>query len=119
MKEVYAFEEVKKEMKDLVGNKGAQLGEMSSIGIPVPPGFVITTRACVNYLKSKKIPDSLKKEILSALKELEKKTKRKFGSTQSSISGLMMRQLRDLQSRQKMSGLLMIHTAVSSRCSEA
>jgi len=75
-------------MKDLVGNKGAQLGEMSSIGIPVPPGFVITTRACVNYLKSKKIPDSLKKEILSALKELEKKTKRKFGSMMDTILNL-------------------------------
>ena len=85
MKEVYAFEEVKKEMKDLVGNKGAQLGEMSGIGIPVPPGFVITTRACVNYLKRKEIPDSLKKEILSAMKELEKKTKRKFGSAENPL----------------------------------
>jgi len=85
MKEVYAFEEVKKEMKELVGNKGAQLGEMSSIGIPVPPGFVITTKACVNYLNKKKLTESLKKEILAALKELEKKTEREFGGSKSPL----------------------------------
>ena len=85
MTEVYAFEEVKKEMKNLVGNKGAQLGEMSSIGIPVPPGFVITTRACVTYLKKKELSEPLKKEILSALKELEKKTKRKFGGSKNPL----------------------------------
>ncbi|MEA2053896.1 MAG: pyruvate, phosphate dikinase [Candidatus Thermoplasmatota archaeon] len=80
MKQVYAFEEAKKEMKSIVGNKGAQLGEMSSIGISVPPGFIITTKACTDYLKKRKIPDSLQKEILSALKALERKTERKFGS---------------------------------------
>ena len=85
MKNVYTFEEVKKEMKELVGNKGAQLGEMTGIGIPVPPGFVVTTRACVNYLSKKKLTDSLKKEILETLRELEKKTKREFGGSKSPL----------------------------------
>ncbi len=85
MRNVYAFEEVKKEMKDVVGNKGAQLGEMTGIDIPVPSGFVITTKACINYLKKKEIPDSLKKEILSELKALEKKTKREFGSSENPL----------------------------------
>lgn len=47
MQHVYMFEDARADMTDVLGNKGAQLGEMQSIGIPIPPGFVISTRACV------------------------------------------------------------------------
>ena len=85
MMQVYTFEEGSKEMRELLGNKGAQLSEMYHIGIPVPPGFIITTKACIAYLKKKKIPDSLKEEILSALEDLEKKTGKKFGDASNPL----------------------------------
>lgn len=80
MKQVYAFEEARADMRDVLGNKGAQLGEMNSIGIPIPPGFVIATSACVQYLKEKNLPESLKQSILLALKDVESKVGKEFGS---------------------------------------
>ena len=53
-KYVYFFDEGKKEMKELLGGKGANLAEMTSLGVPVPPGFTITTETCDLYYKSDK-----------------------------------------------------------------
>jgi len=85
MKRVYLFDEGSGEMKDLLGNKGAQLCEMRKIGIPVPPGFVISTEACREYLKKKKLDDDLKKEIEEALHRIEKETGKKFGDKENPL----------------------------------
>lgn len=84
MKFVFAFEEVKNANSAqnvfLLGNKGAQLCEMTSIGLPVPPGFTISTDACREfYGLGKKWPLGLEEEIKKKLTELEKKTEKKFG----------------------------------------
>ncbi|MFP4020129.1 MAG: pyruvate, phosphate dikinase [Halanaerobium sp.] len=79
-KYIYRFEEGSKEMKPLLGGKGANLAEMSSIGLPVPPGFTITTEACIDYLENDEILNQkLKNNIFSEMKELEKKNKKKLG----------------------------------------
>ncbi|MFH1505602.1 MAG: pyruvate, phosphate dikinase [archaeon] len=73
-KTVYAFEEGKKEMKEVLGGKGANLAEMVNIGIPVPPGFTITTEVCkVFHDNNKKYPEDVKKQIEDNIKKLEKK----------------------------------------------
>ncbi|MEM4756079.1 MAG: pyruvate, phosphate dikinase [Candidatus Woesearchaeota archaeon] len=72
--------EGKKEMKDLLGGKGANLAEMAWLGIPVPPGFTITTQACEDYYAvGKKIPSSVKPQVEKALKTLETVMGKKFG----------------------------------------
>jgi len=80
LKQVYSFEEAQSDMKDILGNKGAQLGEMNKIGIPIPPGFIIATSACVQYLKEKNLEESLKQSIILALKDVESKVGKEFGS---------------------------------------
>lgn len=76
-KVVYSFEEGKKEMKSLLGDKGANLAEMTKLGLPVPYGFTITTEACIDYLRHKTLTSTLKKEILCSLHVLEKQTGKK------------------------------------------
>lgn len=77
---VYNFKEGKASMKDLLGGKGANLAEMSNIGLPVPPGFTITTEACNEYYrKGEQIWSELIDEILAKLKELEVTTGKTFG----------------------------------------
>ena len=83
-KYIYFFEEGNKEMKDLLGNKGAQLAEMSSIGIPVPPGFIITTEACRDYFKSKNMKEIFE-QAMKAIKKLEEKTGKKFGGKENPL----------------------------------
>ena len=83
-KYVYFFEEGSKEMKDLLGNKGAQLAEMSRIGIPVPPGFIITTEACRDYFKNKNM-DEIFSQVKDALKKLEEKTGKTFGGKKNPL----------------------------------
>ncbi|WP_166668528.1 pyruvate, phosphate dikinase [Halanaerobium saccharolyticum] len=79
-KYVYAFEEGKKEMKSLLGGKGANLAEMSKIGLPVPPGFTLTTEACIHYIEiGEKLEDSLKESIFEHLEDLEEKIGKEFG----------------------------------------
>ncbi|UCD06824.1 MAG: pyruvate, phosphate dikinase [Candidatus Aenigmatarchaeota archaeon] len=78
-KMVYFFGEKGKESKPLLGGKGANLGEMTKIGLPVPPGFTISTQVCMDFLKEKKYPKGLEKEINSNIEKLEKRSKRKFG----------------------------------------
>jgi pyruvate,orthophosphate dikinase len=68
---VYDFADGHRDQKDLLGGKGANLAEMTRIGLPVPPGFTITTEACREYLKNSTPPPSLKDEITQALGRLE------------------------------------------------
>ncbi len=69
-------------MKELLGGKGANLAEMSNLGIPVPPGFTITTEVCTYYYKNNKTyPEQLKDEIRENIKKVEKLTGKTFGST--------------------------------------
>ncbi|HRD01876.1 MAG TPA: pyruvate, phosphate dikinase [Candidatus Saccharicenans sp.] len=69
-----------KEMKDILGGKGANLAEMASIGLPVPPGFTISTEVCTLFFKSgNKLPVEVEKEVMNNLKRLEKVSGQKFG----------------------------------------
>ena len=76
---VYDFTEGNKDLKDLLGGKGANLAEMTNLGLPVPPGFIITTDACRYYLEQGKVPDSLGAEVSGHLQELEQKMGRRLG----------------------------------------
>jgi len=77
---VYSFVEGNKEMKALLGGKGANLAEMKSIGLPVPSGFTVTTKACNEYLaKGEKLWDELNDEIFQHLHDLEERAGKKFG----------------------------------------
>ena len=76
---VYDFEEGNENMRDLLGGKGAGLAEMTGIGLPVPPGFTITTEACKEYLKTNQISDEIRNETLEHLRKLEEKTNKKLG----------------------------------------
>jgi pyruvate, orthophosphate dikinase len=78
-KYVYDFAEGNKEMKDLLGGKGANLAEMTKLGLPVPPGFTITTDACRLYLNTGSAPASLDAEIADQVRSLEAKMGRKVG----------------------------------------
>ena len=67
-------------MKDLLGGKGANLAEMSSLGLPVPPGFTITTEACTHfYANQRRYPGSLREEVSDALAQVERLTGKEFG----------------------------------------
>lgn len=78
-KYVYTFAEGNKEMKDLLGGKGANLAEMTNLGLPVPPGFTITTEACRAYLQHNEIPESLVPEVTKALRGVEDQIGRHLG----------------------------------------
>src|SRR4051795_11014850 len=80
-KYVYDFSEGSKEMKDLLGGKGANLAEMTNIKLPVPPGFTITTEACKAYLKSGREPDELADEVGEHLAALEASMGKKLGQS--------------------------------------
>ena len=79
VKYVYDFSEGDKSMKDLLGGKGANLAEMTKLGLPVPPGFTITTEACRAYLKESTVPESLATEVTRALRGVEDKMGRRLG----------------------------------------
>src|SRR5262245_43467879 len=85
VKRVYFFGKSKtegaKEMKQLLGGKGANLAEMTSIGLPVPPGFTVTTQTCADYYTSgEKFPAGLMDEVHQNIKLLEEESGKKFGS---------------------------------------
>ncbi|MDD3041431.1 MAG: pyruvate, phosphate dikinase [Methanosarcinaceae archaeon] len=69
----------KSSMKDLLGGKGANLAEMANLGIPVPPGFTITTEVCVLYLKNKKYSEEITRQVNEAIEKLEKVNNKKLG----------------------------------------
>ncbi|MEW1686335.1 pyruvate, phosphate dikinase [Streptomyces sp. NPDC091265] len=76
---VYDFTEGNKDLKDLLGGKGANLAEMTNLGLPVPPGFTITTQACKVYLDSGDEPAALRDEVSAHLDALEKRMAKKLG----------------------------------------
>ncbi|GAA3445326.1 pyruvate, phosphate dikinase [Planomonospora venezuelensis] len=78
-KYVYDFTEGNKDLKDLLGGKGANLAEMTNLGLPVPPGFTITTEACRSFLSDGALPAGLEEEIGSHLAALEGKMGRRLG----------------------------------------
>ncbi|HBH24685.1 MAG TPA: pyruvate, phosphate dikinase [Cytophagales bacterium] len=87
---VYTFKakgaEGKADMKNLLGGKGANLAEMCNLGIPVPPGFTISTDVCSYYYENNnKLPEELKEQVLDALKNIEKEMGRKFGDPKNPL----------------------------------
>ncbi|WOO35254.1 pyruvate, phosphate dikinase [Anaerocolumna sp. AGMB13020] len=83
---VYLFKEGKADMKNLLGGKGANLAEMTNLGLPIPQGFIVTTEACTDYYKSgKKITDEIKGQIFDSLKILEAEQGKKFGDTENPL----------------------------------
>lgn len=83
---VYAFEEGDKSMKEILGGKGANLAEMKSLGINVPPGFTITTQACKTYNDlGKKITPTIESQIKTNLTSLEKKMSKKLGDSKDPL----------------------------------
>ena len=89
-KYVYSFGRRKTDgradMKNLLGGKGANLAEMSRLGIPVPAGFTITTECCNDYFKNKsKFPPGMKEEVIKALKLVEKEMGMTFGDLENPL----------------------------------
>ena len=83
---VYLFKEGKGSMRELLGGKGANLAEMTKVGLPVPPGFTITTEACNHYLSAgNKLPKEAWEQVKQSLLTLEKQTKKKFGSSKNPL----------------------------------
>ena len=81
---VYNFNEGNSGMRNLLGGKGANLAEMTSLGLPVPGGFTITTEACIDYLQSGgELKESLEAEIMAHLKDLEEATGKSFTSSEN------------------------------------
>ncbi len=79
-KYVYLFSEGNKDMRELLGGKGANLAEMTNLGLPIPQGFTITTEACTDYYNNGKvIRDEILQEMQEALKKLEEMVGKKFG----------------------------------------
>ena len=78
-KYVYSFTEGNRDMKDLLGGKGANLAEMTTLGLPVPPGFTITTEACRAYLAAGEAPETLDVEVTAHLREVEQAMGRRLG----------------------------------------
>ncbi|AYD89207.1 pyruvate, phosphate dikinase [Actinomyces sp. 2119] len=84
-KYVYRFSEGDKDQKDLLGGKGANLAEMTRLGLPVPPGFTITTDACRAYLADGEVPDELAVQVTTALREVEEELGRGLGAQQDPL----------------------------------
>ncbi|MEU1401854.1 pyruvate, phosphate dikinase [Streptomyces sp. NPDC005728] len=82
---VYDFTEGNKDLKDLLGGKGANLAEMTNLGLPVPPGFTITTEACKVYLDSGEEPVALRDEVSAHLDALEQKMGKKLGQADNPL----------------------------------
>ena len=86
MKYVYSFKEGNKDMRNLLGGKGANLAEMTNLGLPIPQGFTVTTEACTNYYDNgKKISEEIENQIFEALAELEKLQGKKFGDNEEPL----------------------------------
>lgn len=83
---VYLFNEADASMKNLLGGKGANLAEMTKLGLPIPQGFTVSTEACVDYYdKGKVITEEIVEQIKNALVETEKITGKKFGDTEKPL----------------------------------
>ncbi len=85
-KYVYMFSEGNKDMKELLGGKGANLAEMTRIGLPVPRGFTVTTEACTSYYENReKLGENIEREIIASLKNLESITGKMFGDPKNPL----------------------------------
>ena len=83
---VYLFEEGNADMRNLLGGKGANLAEMTNLGLPIPQGFTVTTEACTEYYNSgRTIPQEVQDQIFAALSDLEAKQGKKFGDTENPL----------------------------------
>ena len=83
---VYSFSEGSKDMRSLLGGKGANLAEMTRIGLPVPYGFTVTTEACTRYYEEdRRVGDDIIEEIYEKLAELEAVTEKKFGDKENPL----------------------------------
>ncbi|MFW5668517.1 MAG: PEP/pyruvate-binding domain-containing protein, partial [Acetivibrio ethanolgignens] len=83
---VYLFKEGNADMRNLLGGKGANLAEMTKLGLPIPQGFTVTTEACTDYYNSgKKITEEIQGQIFEALEWLEKENGKKFGDTENPL----------------------------------
>ncbi|QZY29594.1 pyruvate, phosphate dikinase [Nocardioides coralli] len=78
---VYHFDEGDRDQRDLLGGKGANLAEMTRLGLPVPPGFIVTTEACRHYLEHGRLPDDLRVQVTMALRKLEDDVGRRLGDS--------------------------------------
>ena len=84
-KYVYSFEEGSAEMKDLLGGKGSNLAEMTDIGLNVPPGYTVTTEACLEYLEEGEMTKKIIKQMKKQMKKLEKKMDQNFGDPEDPL----------------------------------
>jgi pyruvate,orthophosphate dikinase len=85
-KRVYLFREGDKSMRDLLGGKGANLAEMTNIGLPVPPGFTVTTEVCTEYYQEgRRLPAGLMDEVRTAVADVEKQMNRSFGGSEKPL----------------------------------
>jgi len=83
---VYLFKEGSADMRNLLGGKGANLAEMTNLGLPIPQGFTVTTEACTDYYdQGKKISEEIQAQIFEALKKLEEMQGKKFGDTEDPL----------------------------------
>ena len=83
---VYAFHEGNKDMRNILGGKGANLAEMTNLGLPIPQGFTISTEACTDYYENgQKISEEIQEQIFKALEELEGIQGKKFGDTEEPL----------------------------------
>ncbi len=83
---VYKFKEGRADMRNLLGGKGANLAEMTSLGLPIPQGFTVTTEACTDYYANgRKISEEIQDQILANIKDLEELMGKKFGDTEDPL----------------------------------
>ena len=86
MKYVYLFTEGNADMRNLLGGKGANLAEMTNIGLPVPQGFTITTEACTKYYEDgREINDEIQSQINEYIEKMESITGKKFGDKENPL----------------------------------
>ena len=86
MKYVYSFEEGNKDMRDILGGKGANLAEMTALGLPVPSGFIISTEVCKKYYENQEeLEENIILEIKDHLNKLENKTNKIFGDDKNPL----------------------------------
>lgn len=84
-KYVYSFEEGSAEMKDLLGGKGSNLAEMTTIGLNVPPGYTVTTEACLEYLDEGKLTEDIKEQMKNKMEKLEEQMDQEFGDPEDPL----------------------------------
>ena len=84
-KYIYSFQNGDGKNKVLLGGKGANLCEMTQIGLNVPPGFVITTKACLDYLENHQLPEGLLEDVKAHIAEVETLSGKKFGDSHNPL----------------------------------